>query len=80
MSLSNGIVPDELKIAKVVPIYKKENPEVSYFRLLAFVCVCLCVFFFVFVLNYLFVKGYNIFRLLLLVVPPPSCCVHMRTF
>ena len=28
MSLSNGIVPDELKIAKVVPIYKKENPEI----------------------------------------------------
>ena len=27
MSLSHGIFPDELKIAKVVPIYKKENPE-----------------------------------------------------
>ena len=26
MSLSNGIVPDELRAAKVVPIYKKENP------------------------------------------------------
>ena len=25
MSLSNGIVPDELKVTKVVPIYKKEN-------------------------------------------------------
>ena len=28
MSLSNGIVPDELKIAKVVPIFKKDNPEI----------------------------------------------------
>ena len=28
MSLSNGIVPDELKKVKVVPIYKKENPEI----------------------------------------------------
>ena len=28
-SLSTGIVPDDLKIAKVVPIYKKDNPEVS---------------------------------------------------
>ena len=27
MSLSHGIFPDELKIAKGVPIYKKENPE-----------------------------------------------------
>ena len=36
-----------------------------------------CLFF---VLAYLFVKGYNIFRLLLLVVPPPSCCEHMHTF
>ena len=27
MSLSHGMFPDELKIAKVVPIYKKENPE-----------------------------------------------------
>jgi len=27
-SLCTGIVPDEFKIAKVVPIYKKENPEV----------------------------------------------------
>ena len=27
MSLSHGIFPDELKIAKVVPIYKKESPE-----------------------------------------------------
>ena len=25
--LSTGVVPDELKIAKVVPIYKKDNPE-----------------------------------------------------
>ena len=28
MSISTGIVPDELKVAKVVPIYKKENPEI----------------------------------------------------
>ena len=28
MSLSTGIVPDDMKIAKVVPIYKKDNPEV----------------------------------------------------
>jgi len=27
MSLCNGIVPDALKIAKVVPIYKKDSPE-----------------------------------------------------
>ena len=27
-SLSNGVVPDDLKIAKVVPIYKKDNPQV----------------------------------------------------
>ena len=27
VSLSTGVVPDELKIAKVVPIYKKDNPE-----------------------------------------------------
>ena len=27
MSLSTGVVPDEFKIAKVVPIYKKDNPE-----------------------------------------------------
>ncbi len=27
LSLSTGEVPDELKIAKVVPIYKKDNPE-----------------------------------------------------
>ena len=27
-SLSTGIVPDDLKIAKFVPIYKKDNPEV----------------------------------------------------
>ncbi len=27
LSLSTGIVPDDLKIAKVVPIYKKDNPE-----------------------------------------------------
>ena len=27
VSLSTGIVPDELKMAKVVPIYKKNNPE-----------------------------------------------------
>ena len=26
-SLSTGIVPDEFKIAKVIPIYKKDNPE-----------------------------------------------------
>ena len=26
-SLTDGIVPDALKIAKVVPIYKKESPE-----------------------------------------------------
>ncbi len=27
LSLSTGIVPDDLKIPKVVPIYKKDNPE-----------------------------------------------------
>jgi len=27
MSLSTGVVPDDLKIAKVIPIYKKENPD-----------------------------------------------------
>ena len=27
VSLSTGVVPDELKIVKVVPIYKKDNPE-----------------------------------------------------
>ena len=27
-SISTGIVPDELKIAKVIPIYKKDSPEV----------------------------------------------------
>ena len=27
MSISTDIVPNELKVAKVVPIYKKENPE-----------------------------------------------------
>ena len=27
LSLREGVVPDELKIAKVIPIYKKENPE-----------------------------------------------------
>jgi hypothetical protein len=26
LSLSTGIVPDELKVAKVVPIYKKDSP------------------------------------------------------
>ena len=26
-SLSTGVVPDEFKIAKVIPIYKKDNPE-----------------------------------------------------
>ena len=26
-SLSTGTVPDEFKVAKVVPIYKKDNPE-----------------------------------------------------
>ena len=28
VSLCSGIFPDEMKIAKVVPIYKKDNPEV----------------------------------------------------
>ena len=28
ISLSTGIVPDDLKIAKVVPIFKKDNPQV----------------------------------------------------
>jgi len=28
MSICTGRVPDELKIAKVIPIYKKENPEI----------------------------------------------------
>ena len=27
-SLSRGIVPDDFKIAKVVPIYKKDNPKI----------------------------------------------------
>ena len=27
ISLSTGVVPDELKTAKVVPIYKKKSPE-----------------------------------------------------
>ncbi len=27
-SLSTGVVPDDFKIAKVVPIYKKDNPEI----------------------------------------------------
>ena len=27
-SLSTGIVPDNLNIAKVVPIFKKENPQI----------------------------------------------------
>ena len=27
VSRSTGVVPDELKIAKVVPTYKKDNPE-----------------------------------------------------
>ena len=27
MSLSSGIVPDQLKIAKIVPLFKKDNPE-----------------------------------------------------
>ena len=27
-SISTGIVPDELKIAKVIPVYKKDSPEV----------------------------------------------------
>ena len=28
VSLQTGIVPDDLKVAKVVPIYKKDNPEI----------------------------------------------------
>ena len=28
LSITAGVVPNELKIAKVIPIYKKENPEV----------------------------------------------------
>ena len=28
LSLSTGIVPEELKLAKVIPIYKKEDPEI----------------------------------------------------
>ena len=27
VKLSCGIVPDDMKIAKVVPIYKKDSPE-----------------------------------------------------
>ena len=27
MSLSSGIVPDQLKTAKIVPLFKKDNPE-----------------------------------------------------
>ena len=27
LSISTGSVPDKLKIAKVIPIYKKENPD-----------------------------------------------------
>ena len=29
VSLQTGIVPDDLKVAKVVPIYKKDNPEIG---------------------------------------------------
>jgi len=28
LSISTGNVPDDLKVAKVIPIYKKENPEI----------------------------------------------------
>ena len=28
LSISTGIIPEKLKLAKVIPIYKKENPEV----------------------------------------------------
>ena len=27
MSLSSGTVPDKLKTAKIVPLFKKDNPE-----------------------------------------------------
>ena len=29
LSLSSGIVPDKIKIAKVIPIYKKGDPDAS---------------------------------------------------
>ena len=28
LSLSTGMVPEQLKLAKVIPIYKKEDPEI----------------------------------------------------
>ena len=34
LSLSTGMVPEQLKLAKVIPIYKKEDPEIfSNYRL-----------------------------------------------
>ena len=38
LSLSTGSVPEQLKIAKVIPIYKKENAEIfSNYRPVTFV-------------------------------------------
>ena len=42
LSLSTGSVPEQLKIAKVIPIYKKENAEI-FLKLSP--CICITLFF-----------------------------------